>query len=276
MRLKIAARHSDFARLQAYRVADALRAVDAGLQIEFQFRASLGDLNQHDPLWKMPEKGVFTEDFVNDLNSGQVDMVVHSWKDLPTEERTESLIAATLPRADVRDLLLFRRDRLARAQSLAQVTVLSSSPRRAYNLEPFFRSHLPFAVNLPEGGGAEVFARLRPAAHAILPSGALHLFGVQSILIAEVLQQIARLPHRCAHILTAHPEAGKLRRGRWRYPFTGGAFATSIEVFAGLNMVTALVPPITSAHMLGQVLTVGGIHVPGEASPMPAARASVT
>ncbi len=145
--IKIAARHSDLARLQAYRVGDALKASHPGLEITYAFRASLGDQNLQDPLWQMPEKGVFTEDFVRDLQDGTADLVVHSWKDLPTEMRRGLSIAATLPRADQRDLFLFRRDRLASVQSSKRIRVLTSSPRRAFNLDSFFRTYLPFEVD---------------------------------------------------------------------------------------------------------------------------------
>lgn len=140
---RIHARHSDLARLQAYRVGDALKK-EAGVDIEFGFRASLGDLNQNDPLWKMPEKGVFTEDFLQDLIEGSAEMVVHSWKDLPTEARPSTEIVATMPRADVRDLLLFRCDRFAPARALRTIRVLTSSPRRSHNLHDFLKTHLPF------------------------------------------------------------------------------------------------------------------------------------
>ncbi|MEK7357108.1 MAG: hydroxymethylbilane synthase [Bdellovibrionota bacterium] len=145
MRLKIAARISDLARLQAYRVGELLQ--QKGIEIEYAFRASLGDQNQHDPLWKMPEKGVFTEDFLGDLRSGAADLVVHSWKDLPTEPRTQTRVVATLPRADSRDLFLMRRDRLDQARASRRLRVLTSSPRRAYNLKSFFATHLPFPVD---------------------------------------------------------------------------------------------------------------------------------
>ena len=62
------ARKSDLARLQAYRVGESLQRKFPDLQIEYRFRASLGDINQNDPLWKMPEKGVFTDDFVADFS----------------------------------------------------------------------------------------------------------------------------------------------------------------------------------------------------------------
>ncbi len=141
--VKIAARHSDLARLQAYRVGDALKAAYPDLQVEYAFRASLGDQNLNDPLWKMPEKGVFTEDFVRDLQDGSADLVVHSWKDLPTEPRPGLAIACTLPRADQRDLLLMKKS----SGEPARLRVLTSSPRRAYNLDGFFKEYLPFTVN---------------------------------------------------------------------------------------------------------------------------------
>lgn len=147
---RIAARQSDLARLQAYAVGQALlgAAGSRGDKIEYHFRSSLGDQNQHDPLWKMPAKGVFTEDFQSGLVSGEFDMVVHSWKDLPTEERAETEIVATLRRADQRDLFLFRLDREGefRGGERRELRVLTSSPRRAHNLEGFFREYLPFGI----------------------------------------------------------------------------------------------------------------------------------
>ena len=141
-RLKISARQSELAKLQAYQVGAALEAKYPDIQVEYFFRESLGDQNQSDPLWKMPEKGVFTEDFKSDLIENSTDMVVHSWKDLPTEKSEHTVIAATLPRADQRDLLLFKKTSINKKS----ITIFSSSPRRAHNLAPFFKWALPFAI----------------------------------------------------------------------------------------------------------------------------------
>ena len=143
MRLKIASRKSDLARYQAYRVGEALARYHPQLEIEYLFRESLGDKNQQDPLWKMPEKGVFTQDFHQDLMNGTVDLVVHSWKDLPTDMPKGTQIAATLPRADQRDLLVVPRSE--RAKNLNRWVILSSSPRRAYNLGGSLAELLPQA-----------------------------------------------------------------------------------------------------------------------------------
>ncbi|WII72432.1 hydroxymethylbilane synthase [Bdellovibrio sp. 22V] len=146
MRLKISARKSDLARLQAYMVGDALQKKHPHLEIEFRFKESLGDKNLTDPLWKIPEKGVFTEDFYGELLRGETDMVVHSWKDLPTEHKSDTVIAATLPRADQRDLLLLKKSHFTKIQAAKALRVFSSSPRREYNLTNFFKSHLPFTL----------------------------------------------------------------------------------------------------------------------------------
>ena len=143
--LRIAARKSDLARLQARSVGEALRRVYPQIQIEYQFRESLGDRNQSDPLWQMPEKGVFTQDFHEDLVSGRTDLVVHSWKDLPVQDNGVTAVVASLPRADARDLVLFKKSHRSIWTETRQLRVLSSSPRREHNLEPFFRTFLPFA-----------------------------------------------------------------------------------------------------------------------------------
>jgi hydroxymethylbilane synthase len=106
VRLKVASRKSDLARWQAVQTARAFESLPEKPAVEFIFKASLGDQDLDTPLANMNAKGVFTEDFYNDLTEKRCDLVVHSWKDLPVEARTETEIAMTLPRADVRDLLL--------------------------------------------------------------------------------------------------------------------------------------------------------------------------
>ena len=143
MKIKIGSRKSDLARIQAYAVGKALSALPEVLDIEYVFKSSLGDQNQDDPLWQMPEKGVFTQDLTKGLLAEEVDLVVHSWKDLPVEDREHTFIAGTLPRADQRDLLLFRKDRLKEVSFTHSTRIFSSSPRRAHNLGQFLSWALP-------------------------------------------------------------------------------------------------------------------------------------
>lgn len=147
MGLRIASRKSDLARLQAYQVGEALLKAHPDQKVHYHFRQSLGDINQEDPLWKMPEKGVFTEDFREGLIKGEWDMVVHSWKDLPVEVPKGSEIIATLPRADMRDLFLMKKSSCKKVAKRGEINIFTSSPRRIYNLESFFKTYLPWGVD---------------------------------------------------------------------------------------------------------------------------------
>ncbi len=143
MRITFAARRSDLARIQAYLVGDTLRKAHPEVCIDYSFHESLGDRNQSDPLWQMPEKGVFTQDLRAGLIAEQFDLAVHSWKDLAIEENPDTKIVATLPRADVRDVLLVRGDRWDGVNRTSRLRILTSSPRRSYNLQEFLPHVLP-------------------------------------------------------------------------------------------------------------------------------------
>ena len=143
MRLVLAARRSELARIQAFQVGRNLEHLNPQIKIEYSFHESLGDKNQNDPLWQMPEKGVFTQDLREGLLAGRYDLAVHSWKDLAIEDDGETEIVATLPRADMRDLLLVRADRWEEVRRGGGMTILTSSPRRSYNLETFLPAALP-------------------------------------------------------------------------------------------------------------------------------------
>jgi hydroxymethylbilane synthase len=146
MRLVLAARRSDLARIQAFQVGRTLQNLNAQIKIEYSFHESLGDKNQNDPLWQMPEKGVFTQDLREGLLAGRYDLAVHSWKDLAIESDGETEIVATLPRADMRDLLLVRADRWEEVRRSGRMTIFTSSPRRSYNLQSFLPAALPAQI----------------------------------------------------------------------------------------------------------------------------------
>lgn len=141
----IGARRSHLARLQAHLVGQALKTLSPDIEIEFLFKASVGDLNPDQPLTQF-SKGAFTEDFIADLTAGRCDVVVHSWKDLPTESHPLTEVVATLPRADVRDLFLVPKTVVQRQPS--RLRILASSPRRIYNLTPLLPDLLPWSTTV--------------------------------------------------------------------------------------------------------------------------------
>lgn len=126
-------------------VARALEARWPGMEVALLTRVSAGDRDTTTPLASLTEKGAFTADLSDALMSGEADAVVHSWKDLPLEDRPGTAIAATLERADPRDVLLVRRDALAlRPRTLK---VLSSSPRRSWLLAQELPRLLPWPID---------------------------------------------------------------------------------------------------------------------------------
>ncbi|HNI95600.1 MAG TPA: uroporphyrinogen synthase, partial [Leptospiraceae bacterium] len=102
--IRIASRKSPLARIQSYLVARAIRRIRQEKPIEYYFRETVGDKDQVTPLAEMKDRGIFTKDFKDDLLSDKVDIVVHSWKDVETEESSETEIISVLGRADQRDI----------------------------------------------------------------------------------------------------------------------------------------------------------------------------
>lgn len=132
MHIRLGSRKSHLAREQAETVKASLEAL--GHSVELHLRSSLGDLNLDLDLSKTQDKGVFTQDFNELLESREVDCVVHSWKDLPIEDSEKRMIVATLKREDTRDLFFIKKKALKKNKW----TALTSSPRREFHLEKFF------------------------------------------------------------------------------------------------------------------------------------------
>lgn len=144
--LRIASRKSDLARIQAYSVGERLQKSYPDLKIEYLFSASAGDLNLDLDLSKSGEKGLFTADLNNDLKAKKFEMIVHSWKDLPTDPRPESEVVATWPREDQRDVILIAKKYWPEIKSSKKINILTSSPRRVYNLSQGFKDLVPTEI----------------------------------------------------------------------------------------------------------------------------------
>jgi hydroxymethylbilane synthase len=144
VRLRLLSRASDLARIQAMLVGRALSARWPDVEVTFLTRVASGDRDTVTPLASLADKGAFTSDLSNALATGEADAVVHSWKDLPLEGRPDTVIAATLERADPRDVLLVRR--AVTSERPSRLRVLSSSPRRAWLLERALPPLLPWKI----------------------------------------------------------------------------------------------------------------------------------
>lgn len=104
----LGSRGSPLALAQASEVARSLIAASGGMMEapELRIIATSGDAIQDRPLSEAGGKGLFTKEIDEALLSGEIDLAVHSMKDLPTDLPAGILIAAVLPREDPRDVLI--------------------------------------------------------------------------------------------------------------------------------------------------------------------------
>lgn len=104
MRIRIGSRGSVLARWQAEHVQGRLQAL--GHDVEIVIITTTGDRIQDRRLESVGGKGAFLKEIEEALLAREVDLAVHSLKDVPTELPAGLHLVATLERADPRDVLL--------------------------------------------------------------------------------------------------------------------------------------------------------------------------
>ncbi|WP_347243036.1 hydroxymethylbilane synthase [Thermogutta sp.] len=130
-RLRIGTRGSQLARWQAEWVRTQLQ--ELGIEAELVLITTSGDRHQQWSVEALGTTGVFTKEIQQALLSREIDLAVHSLKDLPTRSVPGLTIAAIPPRGPVEDMLITRGGR-----SLMELppgaTVGTGSRRRAAQL----------------------------------------------------------------------------------------------------------------------------------------------
>jgi hydroxymethylbilane synthase len=104
--LRIGTRASALALWQANRVADLIRAQPDAPPVELVHIKTEGDLRTDIPLWAAGGRAFFTKEIDRAQLAGDVDIAVHSLKDLSTVIAEGLELAAVLEREDPRDALL--------------------------------------------------------------------------------------------------------------------------------------------------------------------------
>lgn len=139
-KIKIGTRGSKLALWQASYLAEKLREQNPDLVIEIVTIVTTGDKILDVPLAKIGGKGLFTNEIERAILAGEVDMAVHSLKDLPTELPSGLIIGALSKRGEVRDALVSRSGKTLAALPSGAKIGTSSLRRRAQLLA--FRSDL--------------------------------------------------------------------------------------------------------------------------------------
>jgi len=139
--LILGTRGSDLALTQARMTRAALAEV--GVECRIEVVKTIGDKRPDLKLSEFSQgdnpivdKGIFTKELEEALLARTIDFAVHSLKDVPTELADEFEICATLPRADIADVLLTTQQGISSDLTLlGGKTIATSSVRRAQQLK---------------------------------------------------------------------------------------------------------------------------------------------
>lgn len=129
--IKIGSRGSKLALWQAHYLQDRLQ--EHNIDSEIIVIKTRGDQIQHLSFDKIEGKGFFTKELEDALLQGDIDMAVHSMKDMPTTSPEGLCLTAVSYRENPADTLLIRKESLDKAQDFrlkSNAVVGSSSARR--------------------------------------------------------------------------------------------------------------------------------------------------
>ena len=144
--LRLGTRGSLLALTQSKWVAAKLEVIE-GLEVELEVIRTVGDERLDQPLHEISGKGLFTKELDHALLGGEVQLAVHSLKDLPTELPEGLCIAATPGRVDPRDVLVGPEGDQTKLASLKNDAVVgTSSLRRVALLRAFRRDVVPCTI----------------------------------------------------------------------------------------------------------------------------------
>ncbi|KAJ8368240.1 hypothetical protein SKAU_G00082680 [Synaphobranchus kaupii] len=143
--IRIGTRKSQLARIQTDSVAEKLKELYPNVHLEIVGMSTIGDKILHTALSKIGEKSLFTKELENALEKNEVDLVVHSLKDLPTTLPPGFTIGAVLKRENPHDAVVLHPKHAGKTlATLPDKSVVgTSSLRRAAQLKRRF-PHLEF------------------------------------------------------------------------------------------------------------------------------------
>jgi hydroxymethylbilane synthase len=245
-RIRLGTRSSPLALAQAELVVRALAVAQPEVEMELVPMRTAGDLDPR-PFADIGARGIFASELERALLAGEIDLAVHSSKDLALEATPGLELAAWLPREDPRDVVC------GSARSLDELprgaTVATSSARRAAALGRI----RPDIVTTPIRGNVQTrLARAaeRGDAGCMLAAAGLHRLGLeQHIGFSLDVEQVV-------------PEAGQgavvvqVRTGEAR----GGAVAWELLDHAPTAMAVRVERRVAAA-MGGGCETPVGVHV---------------
>ncbi len=132
--LNIATRRGELALAQTRMVIAAVQAKHPDLDLRIVEITSAGDRDRRTALWDLKDTGFFTSHLEDALLEGKADLAVHSFKDLPTDQREGLAVTAVYDRRWPEDCLLAKRPVGSINELPTSARVGTSSLRRAAQL----------------------------------------------------------------------------------------------------------------------------------------------
>lgn len=177
--LRLGTRGSPLALWQARFVAGLLETAHPGTDVEIRIIKTEGDQRTDVPLTVVGGKGVFVREIEEALLAREIDLAVHSLKDLPTEQPDGLAVTAVLARHDPRDALLsgegWDLETLPRGASVA-----TGSPRRRCQL---MRRRADLEMTLVRGN---IDTRIRKLREGQFAAMMLAMAGLERLGLREV------------------------------------------------------------------------------------------
>jgi hydroxymethylbilane synthase len=135
--IKIGTRGSELALWQANEVQTYLKNAFPQTEVEIVVIKTKGDKILDVALSKIGDKGLFTKELEQALLAGEIDLAVHSLKDMPTELPEGLSLGGVLPRGEIRDVFLSRDGRKLSAFTGNDKVGTSSLRRKSQLLNHF-------------------------------------------------------------------------------------------------------------------------------------------
>ena len=151
MKLVVGTRGSNLALIQTNWVVDRLKEANPDIEFEIKIIKTKGDLIKDLPLDKIGDKGLFVKEIEKSLLNKEIDMAVHSMKDMPSYLPEGLKFASSPMREDPRDALIFKEGYKSIDDLPKGAKIGTGSKRRKYQL----LKHRPDLEIVPIRGNIE-------------------------------------------------------------------------------------------------------------------------
>ena len=180
--ITLGSRPSKLARWQTQHILDQLKTAWPELTCRVVTLVTEGDKNVTQGLPEIGGKGVFTSELETALRSGEIDLAVHSLKDLPVDSSAGLSIGAVGLRADARDVLI-----TANGQNLANLPVGARVGTSSLRRQAQLKAARPDLTILPLRGNVDT--RIRKALEGDYDAIILAAAGVERLDLGKYITE---------------------------------------------------------------------------------------